>query len=188
MWTIRTPDSINNSSMSTTTTQTQTTCSTYTEWKRTTTRQKDTDAARNNAMQFKAEIYWLENWIDIIPSEITVIPPKGVSLQNKNAKIVFTASDSDFTNAITTCQSGLEAIKEQGICGSMKESHRGNTGRRPPHQPENAFAESNYAEITAVARGATGKSRSPRHNAVNARQRTIYADALQPFPFGKPDD
>ena len=144
---------------------------------------------RNNAMQFKAEIYWLENWIDIIPSEITVIPPKGVSLQNKNAKIpFFTASDSDFTNAITDLsESELEAIKEardlwihEGI--PIEETLDGDLLINLKNRF--SFAESNYAEITAVARDATGEIKVAKTitREVNARQRTIYADrAAQTF-------
>ena len=53
-----------------------------------------------------------------------------------------------------------------------------------------SFAESNYAEITAVARDATGEIKVAKTitREVNARQRTIYADRpRKPFPFGKPD-
>lgn len=37
---------------------------------------------RNGKPQFRAELYWLRNWANVIPNEIAIIPPRGVSMSN----------------------------------------------------------------------------------------------------------
>lgn len=48
---------------------------------------------RNGAMEFKAEIYWLPGWNDVIDSEIATLPPMQINYKYNNSKdSLFSAS------------------------------------------------------------------------------------------------
>ena len=49
---------------------------------------------RNNAMQFREELYWLPNWQNCVVGEVTVIPPRNINyVMGKNKPSFFSASE-----------------------------------------------------------------------------------------------
>ncbi len=69
---------------------------------------------RNAAMEFKAEIYWLPGWRNIIPGEIAVVPPPGLSYPttSRNARpSFFSASEETIRNLLDLTESELEEIR-----------------------------------------------------------------------------
>ena len=53
---------------------------------------------RNNAMQFKQELFWLPNWENVVSGAIMVVPPTGISytVSSNGRPSFFTATDDDF--------------------------------------------------------------------------------------------
>ncbi len=69
---------------------------------------------RNAAMEFKAEIFWLPDWRNIIPGEIAVVPPPGLSYptSSRNARpSFFSASEETIKNLLDLTESELEEIR-----------------------------------------------------------------------------
>lgn len=69
---------------------------------------------RNAAMEFKAEIYWLPGWRNIIPGEIAVVPPPGLSYptSSRNARpSFFSASEETIKSLLDLTESELEEIR-----------------------------------------------------------------------------
>ncbi len=51
---------------------------------------------RNNAMRFKAELYWLPNWHNVLTRQICIIPPRGISYRfSSNKPSIFNASAAE---------------------------------------------------------------------------------------------
>jgi hypothetical protein len=49
---------------------------------------------RNNAMQFREELYWLPNWQNCVVGEVSVIPPRNINyVMGKNKPSFFSASE-----------------------------------------------------------------------------------------------
>ena len=69
---------------------------------------------RNAAMEFKAEIFWLPDWRNIIPGEIAVVPPPGLSYPttSRNARpSFFSASEENIRRLLDLTESELEEIR-----------------------------------------------------------------------------
>ena len=69
---------------------------------------------RNAAMEFKAEIYWLPGWRKVIPGEIAVVPPPGLSYPttSRNARpSFFSASEETIKNRLDLTESELEEVR-----------------------------------------------------------------------------
>lgn len=41
---------------------------------------------RNDAMQFREEVYWLDNWSDVVFGDVRIIPPDGVDFPSSKGK------------------------------------------------------------------------------------------------------
>ena len=162
---------------------------------------------RNNAMQFRAEIYWLDNWQNVITSEITIIPPQGITISSgsnsrgstgrtsnasggsSTAKIsFFTASEQDFINQITDLSDAdLQAIleaREAWTRDAIPLSESLDADLLLTVKSKFSFEESNYAEITATATDPSGEIRVIRTitREVNMGSTSIFADrAKQTF-------
>ena len=68
---------------------------------------------RNASMQFREELYWLPGWKDAVKGEVTIIPPKGKSLSNKNSKpSFFSSSETEIQRILDLSDSELEAVLE----------------------------------------------------------------------------
>ncbi len=144
---------------------------------------------RNDAMQFRAEIYWLENWQNVISGEVTIIPPKGITINtgsssaaggssgrtssrtssggsssSSSSKIpFFTATEQDFINQITDLSdSDLQAIldaREAWMRDAIPLEESLDADLLYNVKSKFSFAESNYAEITATATDPSGEIR-----------------------------
>lgn len=143
---------------------------------------------RNDKMQFKAELYWLDNWQNVITSDITVIPPQGITIStNRNTKPnFFTCSETEIANILErdTMQISDAQINE------VIEARRIWQEEGTPLQElidgdllitvkaHFSFTESNYAEITAVATAYDGAVTVRRTvtREVNASSRSFHSD------------
>lgn len=157
---------------------------------------------RNDAMQFRAEIYWLDNWQDVITGEITIIPPPGITIgtgsaaggssgrtsnnassSSSNSKIsFFAASEQDFINQITDLSDAdLQAIldaREAWTRDAIPLSESLDADLLLTIKSKFSFEESNYAEITATATDPSGEIRVIRTvtREVNMGSTSIFAD------------
>ena len=158
---------------------------------------------RNNPMQFRAEIYWLENWQNVVTGEITIIPPQGISMDNgsssssnnrqgrttttnsssSSSKIsFFTATEQDFINQLTDLSdANLQAIldaREAWMIDATPLSDSLDADLLYNIKSKFSFTESNYAEITATATDPTGEIRVIRTvtREVNMSSTSIFAD------------
>jgi len=69
---------------------------------------------RDAAMEFKAEIYWLPGWRNVIPGEIAVVPPPGLAYPttSRNARpSFFSASEETIRDLLDLTESELEEIR-----------------------------------------------------------------------------
>ena len=160
---------------------------------------------RNDAMQFRAEIYWLDNWQNVITGEITIIPPKGITINtgsssaaggssgrtssgrtsstSSNNKIpFFTASAQDFINQITDLSDAdLQAIldaRDAWTFDAVPLEESLDADLLYNVKSKFSFNESNYAEITATATDPSGEIRVARTitRQVNMSSTSIFAD------------
>ena len=158
---------------------------------------------RNDAMQFRAEIYWLDNWQDVITGESTIIPPKGITINtgtsssgrtssgrtssggnsSTNNKIpFFTASEQDFINQITDLSDAdLQAIldaRDAWTFDAIPLEESLDADLLYNVKSKFSFNESNYAEITATATDPSGEIRVVRTitREVNMSSSSIFAD------------
>ncbi len=162
---------------------------------------------RNDTMQFRAEIYWLENWQNVITSEITIIPPPGITINtgssssggssgrtpstgsrsgSSNTKIpFFTASEQDFINQITDLSDAdLQAIldaRNAWTLNAVPLEESLDADLLYNVKSKFSFDESNYAEITATATDPSGEIRVVRTvtREVNMSSSSIFADRAQ---------
>ena len=143
---------------------------------------------RNDAMQFRAEIYWLENWQNVINGEVTIIPPKGITINtgsssaaggssgrtsgrtssgtssSSSSKIpFFTASAQDFINQLTDLSdANLQAIldaRDAWMLDAIPLEESLDADLLYNVKSKFSFEESNYAEITATATDPSGEIR-----------------------------
>ena len=158
---------------------------------------------RNDAMQFRAEIYWLDNWQNVITGEITIIPPKGITIStgtssaaggssgrtssggtsSSSSKIpFFTASEQDFINQITDLSDAdLQAIldaRDAWTFDAIPLEESLDADLLYNVKSKFSFNESNYAEITATATDPSGEIRVVRTitREVNMSSSSIFAD------------
>ena len=143
---------------------------------------------RNDAMEFRSEIYWLDGWQDVILGDITIIPPKGIKFASKNNSKTnfFTASEADIRRTlelkalkITDSQIDqvIEARREWQETGTpISELLDGDLLITVKNYFN--FTESGYAEITAVATAYDGALQVMRTvtREVNMNSKTIFSD------------
>ncbi|MBO7534738.1 MAG: hypothetical protein J6T46_12180 [Victivallales bacterium] len=162
---------------------------------------------RNDTMQFRAEIYWLENWQNVITGEITIIPPPGITIStgssssaggssgrtpstgsssSSSGKIpFFTASEQDFINQITDLSdANLQAIldaRDAWTFDAVPLEESLDADLLYNIRSKFSFDESNYAEITATATDPSGEIRVVRTvtREVNMSSNSIFADRSQ---------
>ncbi|MBO7741608.1 MAG: hypothetical protein J6S21_03555 [Victivallales bacterium] len=71
---------------------------------------------RNNAMNFKAELYWLPGWADVLDMPLCIVPPRGISysFSNNGKPSFFDATDAQFCRylGISADSQELEMIHE----------------------------------------------------------------------------
>lgn len=64
---------------------------------------------RNGGMQFKAELYWLPDWRNVLTSQLCVVPPRGVSYKFQSRKpSLFSASAAEIARYLNYDESSLE--------------------------------------------------------------------------------
>ena len=158
---------------------------------------------RNNPMQFRAEIYWLENWRNVINGEVTIILPPGISFESEsssnsrnsrqgrttsnsssaNTRIpFFTASSQDFINQLTDLSDAdLQAIldaREAWTLNAIPLEESLDADLLYNVKSKFSFSESNYAEITTTATDPSGEIRVIRTvtREVNMSSNSIFAD------------
>lgn len=139
---------------------------------------------RNGDMEFKAEVYWLPGWRKVIPGEIAVVPPPGLSFPttSRNARpSFFSASDENIRRLLDLTDSELEEVRharqqweEEGT--SLEESLSTELWSRVMGAFN--FTETNLAQITARAseadRSLHGTYRIVRE--ANLSRATCYSD------------
>lgn len=112
---------------------------------------------RNGELEFKAEIYWLPNWRNVIPGEIAVLPPPGLAYPStsRNAKpSFFSASEENIKVILDLSDDEMEEIREartawQNDAVPLDESLSTELWSRVNSSFN--FIESNLACITALA-------------------------------------
>ncbi len=80
---------------------------------------------RNGTMEFKAELYWLPGWENVVTGEIATLPPKGISYSYKSTKTnIYSATDAEIQSKLdltegdgdfVAIQEALKAWREEGI-------------------------------------------------------------------------
>ena len=142
---------------------------------------------RNDKMEFRAEIFWLEGWQDVIPGDITIIPPKGLTITKNDSKPSFFSSSEDDIRRILE----LKALKitdaqiDQIIDARREWQETGNALSEILDgdllitvKNYFSFKESNFAEITAVATAYEGALQVVRTvtREVDMSSKTIFSD------------
>jgi hypothetical protein len=68
---------------------------------------------RNGAPQYRAEIYWLPGWQEVVPGEIALIPPKGVTFNSQEQKpSFFSASPNLLYSRLDVNEDEMNSILE----------------------------------------------------------------------------
>lgn len=68
---------------------------------------------RNNAMQFREELYWLPNWQNCVVGEVTVIPPRNINyVMGKNKPSFFSASEDYVKQVLDLGDAEWDAIEQ----------------------------------------------------------------------------
>ncbi|MDD4537781.1 MAG: hypothetical protein PHT80_02105 [Lentisphaeria bacterium] len=68
---------------------------------------------RNNAMQFREELYWLPNWQNCVVGEVTVIPPRNINyVIGKNKPSFFSASEDYVKQVLDLGDNEWDAIEQ----------------------------------------------------------------------------
>lgn len=68
---------------------------------------------RNNAMQFREELYWLPNWQNCVVGEVTVIPPRNINyVMGKNKPSFFSASEDYVKQILDLGDAEWDAIEQ----------------------------------------------------------------------------
>ena len=68
---------------------------------------------RNAAPQYRAEIYWIPGWSEVIPGEVALIPPKGVTFNSQEQKPSFySASPNLLYSKLDVDEDEMNAILE----------------------------------------------------------------------------
>lgn len=139
---------------------------------------------RNAVMEFKAELYWLPNWRNVIPGEIAIVPPPGLSFPTtaRNAKpSFFSASEDNIQRILDLTESELEEVRfarqqweEEGTAPDEVLSEELWSKVRNAFD----FTENNLAVVTALAfepdRSLQGSYRITRE--ANMSKATCYSD------------
>lgn len=67
---------------------------------------------RNNAMQFREELYWLPNWQNCVIGEVSIIPPRNINyVMGKNKPSFFSASEEYVKQVLDLSDAEWEAIE-----------------------------------------------------------------------------
>ena len=67
---------------------------------------------RNAAIQFAEEIFWIDGWQDVLKSEVTMVPPKGKSLDTSSKTSFFSASPYEIQSSLDLSDADLENVLE----------------------------------------------------------------------------
>lgn len=137
---------------------------------------------RNNAMQFREEVYWLENWAEMIADGITIIPPRGKSFAATTSKPSFFSSSDSYIQSLLALsdielgdiQQAREQWAEHGV--PLNESLSPDLFLQI--QSNFDFVEPNVALITVSAADASGEVRMVHHavREVDLGRSSIYSD------------
>ena len=65
---------------------------------------------RNSSMQFAEELYWIDGWRDVLKTEITMIPPKGKSLDSNSKTSFFSASPYEIQSSLDLSDTELQSV------------------------------------------------------------------------------
>lgn len=137
---------------------------------------------RNNAMQFREEIYWLENWTEVITDGVTIIPPRGKSfLATATKPSFFSSSDGYIQSLLSLHDSELDEIRaarEQWAEHGTPLNESLSPDLFLQIQSNFSFVEPNVALITVSAQGLSGELRLVHHvvREVDLARSSIYSD------------
>lgn len=68
---------------------------------------------RNNAMQFREELYWLPNWQNCVVGEVTIIPPRNINyVMGRNRPSFFSASEEYVKQLLDLSDAEWDAIEQ----------------------------------------------------------------------------
>ncbi|HPY89426.1 MAG TPA: hypothetical protein PLT23_01780 [Lentisphaeria bacterium] len=137
---------------------------------------------RNNAMQFREEVYWLENWTEMVADGITIIPPRGKSLPATDSKpSFFSTSDKYLQSLLFLTDSELSEVqraREQWTEHGVPLNESLSPDLFLEIQANFNFIEPNVALITTSATDASGEVRLVHHvvREVDLGRSSIYSD------------
>lgn len=81
---------------------------------------------RNGEMEFRAELYWLPNWQNVLTQEISIIPPPGISYNfGNNAKPSFFSATEEQLCQYLDIDPGSAELAE--VLQALKEWHENGT-------------------------------------------------------------
>lgn len=143
---------------------------------------------RNGDMEFRAELFWLDNWRNVITGDITIIPPKNIKItKQQNAKPnFFTCSEDEIRSTLTEKALSITDASIQTIIDARAQWQA--TGDSLDDLLDGellitvknyfSFTESGYAEITAIVTAYDGALRVVRTvtREVNASSSTFHSD------------
>lgn len=139
---------------------------------------------RNGSLQFAEEIFWLEGWTDVVPGEMTMIPPKGKTIAANAKPSFFSASAADFQSALDLSDSEVEEViraRDEWIKSGTLISDSLDSALYINIQGAFSFQESDYVCFVVSSATAEGDIRI-LHKAVrevNMSKSSIYADSAQ---------
>ncbi len=142
---------------------------------------------RNDKMEFRAEIFWLDTWQDVIQGDITIIPPKGLSISQNNSKpSFFSSSEEDIRRILELNALKITDAQIDQVIDARREWQETGTALSELIDGDLlitvknlfSFTESNYAEITAVATAYNGSLQVVRTvtREVDMSSNSIFSD------------
>ncbi|MGI6356476.1 MAG: hypothetical protein GX937_10575 [Lentisphaerae bacterium] len=137
---------------------------------------------RNNAMQFREEVYWLENWSEMVSDGITIIPPRGKSfLATASKPSFFSCSDNYLQRLLSLTDLELSEVqwaREQWTEHGVPLNESLSPDLFLQIQSNFNFVEPNVTLITVSATDASGEVRLVHHvvREVDLGRSSIYSD------------
>jgi hypothetical protein len=136
---------------------------------------------RNSSMQFAEEIFWIDGWQDVLKTEITMVPPKGKSLDTNSKTSFFSASPYEIQSSLDLSDADLEAVldaRDSWIADGTLLSDSLSADLYANIMMKFNFREANVAEYTISSATDNGEIRVVYDvvREVNFTRSTIYAD------------
>lgn len=137
---------------------------------------------RNAGMQFAEEVFWIDGWQDVVKSEVTIVPPKGKSLDTNSKTSFFSASPYEIQSALDLSDDELQNVldaRDNWIADGTSLEESLSSDLYANILMKFNFRESNVAEYIVSAATDNGEMRVIYDNVreVNFSRSTIYADS-----------